>query len=124
MAVKEKKKRKKKRKKKAWTLETKLRQALRKLWMQSPMRAQAIRDARVAPNTTACKLCDKRMKENPKEGRKEWAVDHLEPAGSLKGDLQGFVDRLFYGVQRVLCRPCHTQLTEIQRLARKDRFEA
>lgn len=48
--------------------------------------------------------------------RKEVQIDHIEPAGSLKGfdDLPGFVERLFCEVDglQVLCKDgCHNKKT-------------
>lgn len=46
-------------------------------------------------------------------------VDHIVPAGSLKGsnDLAPFVERLFCEEDglRVLCEKCHAEVTKIQR---------
>jgi 5-methylcytosine-specific restriction endonuclease McrA len=50
---------------------------------------------------------------------KETAVDHIEPAGSLKGyaDLPGFVERLFCEADnlQVLCKDCHDVKTKEDR---------
>ena len=46
---------------------------------------------------------------------KEIQVDHITPCGTLKSyaDLPNFVERLFCDVEgfRVLCAPCHQQVT-------------
>ena len=53
----------------------------------------------------------------------ETMVDHIVPCGSLKGfnDLPAFVERLFceVGGLRVLCKPCHQEVTNAERLAKK-----
>ena len=50
---------------------------------------------------------------------KETQLDHLTPCGSLKdyADLPGFVERLFCEKNglRVLCKPCHKQVTKNQK---------
>lgn len=57
--------------------------------------------------------CSECNKWHPK---KNVEVDHILPAGSLKGldDLAGFVDRLFCEIDglRVLCKPCHLAITK------------
>jgi len=48
--------------------------------------------------------------------QKEVEVDHIIPAGSLKGytDLPGFVERLFVSEDKmqVVCKPCHKAKTQ------------
>jgi hypothetical protein len=53
---------------------------------------------------------------------KEVAIDHIEPAGSLKkyGDLPRFVETLFCEADnlQILCHPCHTVKTAKERKER------
>jgi 5-methylcytosine-specific restriction endonuclease McrA len=64
-----------------------------------------------------CKKCKKWWKG------KEIAVDHIKPAGSLKGygDLPGFVERLFCEADnlQVLCKDCHDKKTKADREAKE-----
>lgn len=95
-----------------------IRSAIRKIWMWSPMRREAIKNARVAPGTVACALCERRMKENPKAPtKKEYQVDHIVPASepaALIHDWNDFVDRMFVPASehRVLCIECHQEKTD------------
>ena len=54
--------------------------------------------------------------------QKEVEVDHIIECGSLRGfdDLVGFVKRLFCEADglRVVCKPCHLQITAATRAAR------
>ncbi len=86
------------------TLKTKIRSALRKLWMYSDERNQAIKNARVERGKYRCELCSGLF------GRKEIQVDHIEPVGKLIS-YDDFVAKLFCGVSglRVLCVRCHLE---------------
>jgi 5-methylcytosine-specific restriction endonuclease McrA len=85
--------------------------------MWSPMRRDAIRNARVAPNTVECALCRRRMKENPRDGApKEYQVDHKVPASEPAAAIHSWDDyfqRLFVPAEGhwILCIPCHDQKT-------------
>lgn len=98
-----------------FNLDTRLRQALRQVWLRSPMRYAVIKRSRVAPGKNQCESCQTIVPT------KEIRVDHIVACGSLKGDVSGFVARLFVepdGMQ-ALCKPCHDVVTKAQRLAKK-----
>lgn len=98
-----------------------IRQGLRKLWLRSPVRRTAKMESRreyEGENKRQkfeyqCDICKNWFKD------KETQVDHIEPCGSLLSfkDLPSFVSRLFCGAEglRVLCKPCHKQVTKEQR---------
>jgi 5-methylcytosine-specific restriction endonuclease McrA len=85
-----------------------IRSQLRRVWLRSPMRTQALRDARVARGAYKCAECGEIFKV------KEIQVDHIIPAGTLIGDLGGFVERLFCPAEglAVKCKPCHAAKTK------------
>jgi 5-methylcytosine-specific restriction endonuclease McrA len=60
-----------------------------------------------------CAICNESFKGT------EVCVDHIVPCGSLKSfdDIGGFCERLFCEVDglRVLCKPCHQQVTNQER---------
>ena len=64
-----------------------------------------------------CAICNGEFKGT------ETMVDHIVPCGSLKSfdDLPAFVERLFCEVDglRVLCKACHQEVTNAERLAKK-----
>lgn len=97
-----------------------IRSAARRIWMWSPARKQAIRDARVAKGLVECCQCKKQMKENAKE--KEYRVDHIipasEPAALIKS-WDDFFERLFTGALQILCIPCHEVKTKEENAIRK-----
>lgn len=91
------------RKVKVYNVFSKMRSALRKIWMYSPQRRQALADVKMSDGMYLCLLCKK-----PQE---KWAmdVDHIIECGSLKSldDIRGFVDRLFNGKLQAICKICH-----------------
>lgn len=89
-----------------WNLYQQARAALRTLWMKSPMRAQAIREARTTRGWYLCNHCGK-------EGKlKEMQVHHLEPVGMDKPDWNLYIDRLFCDSSKLvlLHKECHKQI--------------
>jgi 5-methylcytosine-specific restriction endonuclease McrA len=97
--------------------------------MWSPMRREAIRNARVAPGTLECANCGLRMKENPKDTDKEYAVDHVVPASepaALIHSWDDFYERLMVpanpGLQ-VLCDSCHLIKTRAENAVRATRVK-
>lgn len=54
-------------------------------------------------------------------GPKQIQVDHTVACGSLLGpnDLPTFVDRLFNGEQKVMCKPCHKEKTAREKLDKR-----
>ena len=65
-----------------------------------------------------CNLCSKWFKQ------KDVEVDHIEPAGSLKGweDVSNFVRRVFVSKDKlqVLCNTCHKAKTKQERSKNED----
>ena len=78
---------------------------------------EAKKKAKVAYNAYECASCGETFTN------KEVEVDHIVPAGSLKSfdDLPQFVERLFCEADgfQLLCKPCHQDKTNAERLARK-----
>ena len=96
-----------------------LRSALRRLWMRSSFRSNAVLAARIEVEgcrhryEVPCAKCKKMLRMN------EVRVDHIEMAGSLTSfsDIEGFVRRLFVGVEglQCLCDTCHKIKTKEER---------
>ncbi len=103
--------------KKPKTLETKLRSAIRLIWSRSSERRAIVKAALDAKKEFVCRLCAKSWPE--------WAgeVDHSPPIGPLENwrDVVGFIDRMFYGPQFLVCKPCHRAKTKEDRKAMKKR---
>ena len=96
----------KKRLKSGYKLETRLRSALRLLWLRSPMRYSYIKQARIGRGIYECALC-----KEP-HSIKDLAVDHITPLGKFTIETVGdWIYRLFYSEQRVLCKSCHYRVT-------------
>lgn len=101
--------------KKPKTLETKLRSAIRLIWSRSAERRAILRAATIDDPEKGkgfiCPLC--------REAWPIWAaeVDHEPPIGTLENwrDIEGFIDRMFYGPQRAVCKTCHKRKTAEQR---------
>jgi len=106
-------------KKKEYNLESKIVQALRKIWSFSPNRREALKLAKSEnPFEFRCAIC-KRLTEKP-------FVDHKTPIG-LEDSWDGFIEKLFCepsGLQ-IMCRQCHKNKTsEDMKLIRKLKSEA
>jgi 5-methylcytosine-specific restriction endonuclease McrA len=97
-----------------------IRSALRKASMRWPVKQDVLNENRRAKQFEGrhkfeyqCEAC-----EEWKVG-KEVAVDHINPAGSLKtyADLPGFVERLFCEADnlQLLCVDCHQAKTNKER---------
>jgi len=102
--------------KKPKTLEVKLRSALRLIWSRSGERRAVLKAATfVDPlrgdKVFSCAICTGVWPL--------WAaeVDHEPPIGSLEDwrDVTGFIQRMFFGPQRAVCKPCHRKKTAEQR---------
>lgn len=91
------------RKAKTFNLWTKIRSALRKVWMYSPQRREALLAAKMPDGKYVCQLCEKVFEK--------WGmdVDHITECGALTelAHIEGFVDRLFNGKLQAICKPCH-----------------
>lgn len=101
--------------KKAKTLETKLRSAIRLIWSRSAERRSILKAATMETMSYKkgffCPLC-----------KKEWPiqmaeVDHEPPIGTLESwkDVANFIEKMFFGPQRAVCKICHRQKTAQQR---------
>lgn len=101
--------------KKPKTLETKLRAAIRMIWSRSSERSAVkklamFKDAEYG-KAFVCPLCAKKWPEKMGE------VDHITPVGTLETwrDIEGFIDRMFFSSQRVICVICHKSKTTADR---------
>ncbi len=106
--------------KKAKTLETKLRSAIRLIWSRSKerreiLKAATIKDPELGGNGFECPIC-----------KHEWPlamaeVDHEPPIGTLESwkDTVTFIDKMFFGPQRAICKLCHKIKTAQQRRKKK-----
>jgi 5-methylcytosine-specific restriction endonuclease McrA len=100
-----------------------IRSALRQATMKYPVIAQYKKDNRRTVTGKRHKFEYKCVECKKWKQGKQCAVDHIEPAGSLKSyeDLPGFVARLFCEADnlQILCDVCHKVKTEQERQARK-----
>ena len=110
-----------KRMKKPKTLETKLRSAIRLIWSRSKERREILKAAQfVAGKTThyyafKCPVC---KIEYPMQMAE---VDH-EPALGTFDDwhtVEDYINRMFFGPQRAICKLCHKIKTAQQRRRKK-----
>lgn len=101
--------------KKPKTLEVKLRSAIRLIWSRSAERRAILKVATVDDPENGkgftCPLCSRDWPIQMAE------VDHEPPLGSLENwrDIVSFIDRMFYGPQRAICKICHKKKTAAQR---------
>lgn len=104
--------------KKAKSLEVKLRSAIRLIWSRSAERRAIIKAATIDDTENGkgfnCPLCGKDWPI--------WAgeVDHDPAIGSLVSwrETVSFIEKMFFGPQRVLCKNCHKKRTADQRRKR------
>ena len=90
------------------------RSAIRKIWMYSGIRKQAMAHARIAPNKYLCEKCKHIFKSTEVE------VNHIIPAGALSSfeHFSPFIERMFpitIEHLEVLCKPCHSEFTKEER---------
>ncbi len=101
--------------KKPKTLETKLRSAIRLIWSRSKERRAILKAAILECNTTSsefcCPLCKRIWPIQMAE------VDHEPPIGTLESwkDTAKFIEKMFFGPQRAICKLCHKTKTALQR---------
>jgi hypothetical protein len=101
--------------KKAKTLEVKLRSAIRLIWSRSAERRAILKAASIKrPEGRVdfnCAICEKGWPIQMAE------VDHEPPIGTLESwrDTVQFIDKMFYGPQRAVCKLCHKIKTAQQR---------
>lgn len=99
------------------SLETKLRSAIRLIWSRSAERRAILRAATNEKNDIhpypwfGCPLCQKGYPIQMAE------VDHEPPIGPLESwrDTSEFIERMFLGTQRAICKICHKKKTAEQR---------
>lgn len=98
-------------------MHSRIRSALRKLWMESEARRDVIKRHRVRPGVYFCGRCLVDMKAHDLE------VDHMIPAGRTPGsklagpedDWNGFIKRLLYADTLSLWGLCHSCHLEVGR---------
>lgn len=103
-----------------YNLKSTIRSALRRVWLYSPMRREAMAKARVFRGVYFCSSCKKHV------GPKEIDIDHIIPATPPEGiekptDWGIFIERLLYCDPTNLvgvCKPCHKIKTREDRNAR------
>jgi hypothetical protein len=112
--------------------------AARKIWFWGPERAAAIEKASKGPDLVECQDCRKLVpKELKIKGRKQFAVDHIEPVvlpgrafpslelevktGSSELLWDDYLRRLMYGALQVLCLDCHQKKTNAENNERKQK---
>lgn len=100
--------------KKAKTLEVKLRSAIRLIWSRSSERRAILKAAEEEyeyGKGFKCPLCDKIWPIQMAE------IDHEPPIGTLESwrDTVSFIEKMFFGPQRAICKICHKKKTAEQR---------
>ena len=101
--------------KKAKSLETKLRSAIRLIWSRSAERRAILKAATIDdPENGKGFICPECHRDWPIQMAE---VDHEPPIGTLENwrDVESFIDKMFYGPQRALCKICHKKKTAAQR---------
>lgn len=113
--------------KKPKSLETKLRSAIRLIWSRSAERRSILKQASYqgtawihsTPDTKGqyfqCPLCDREWPIQMAE------VDHEPPLGIFDDwhKVEDYINRMFFGPQRAICKLCHKKKTSSQRKKRK-----
>ncbi len=87
-------------------MKAKIISALRLVWLRSPTRYQAVKNARVARGKYQCNHCKKSFK------LKQVQVDHVVEIGSFT-DWNSYIEKLFCSVDNLqcLCKRCHKKKT-------------
>lgn len=99
----------------AKSLETKLRSALRLIWSRSAERRAILKAAIISTSlgypAFRCLLCGVIYPIQMAE------VDHEPPIGTLESwkDTAKFIEKMFFGPQRAICKLCHKKKTAAQR---------
>lgn len=97
--------------KKAKSLETKLRSAIRLIWSRSSERRAILKSATIDDPENGkgftCPTCGRDWPIQMAE------VDHEPPIGTLVSwkDTVSFIEKMFFGPQRALCKLCHRKKT-------------
>jgi hypothetical protein len=104
--------------KKAKTLEVKLRSAIRLIWSRSAERRAILKAATLPADCVTfsyphfnCPLCNKLWPIQMAE------VDHEPPLGTFDDwrEVKSFIEKMFFGPQRAICKMCHKKKTAEQR---------
>ena len=113
----------KRKKSKKWTLKSKLIPQIRRIWLYSPLRREALALAKVGPGKWRCKLCQ--------EVFSEVHVDHIKPVVDVKKGFEGYdtyLSRHFPEDKdgnpdptqlQILCLVCHEAKTLVEKELRK-----
>jgi hypothetical protein len=100
---------------KAYNVYSKIRSALRKVWMYSPQRRDALKAAKMPDGKYFCEACKKFFEK--------WAmdVDHVSPCGSFSNwaEFGLWADRLFTNPLQAICKSCHKDKTNLQRTSKR-----
>ena len=76
--------------------------ALRKVWLMSSNRSDALKKARIRRGVYKCNICHEEFKQ------KELQVHHVIPITQMeKWDWNIYINRLFDGEQIAICKKCH-----------------
>jgi hypothetical protein len=88
---------------KKYNVDSKIRSALRRIWLYSPQRREALAGAKLRGMPLyACAKCKKHFI------KQQVHVDHIEACGpSCIGNYDDFITKLFHGKLQVLCVLCH-----------------
>ena len=93
---------------KSYNLNARIKSALRKVWLWSPYRRDALKAAKISPNLFYCARC---RRPHPKV-----QVDHIVQVAG-EGGWDGYVSRLFCPPDQLqcLCHECHLKKTKEDR---------
>lgn len=101
------------RKVKKYNIKTRITSALRRVWLYSPMRREALKRAK--DNGNFCEKCGVYAEK--------LQADHIIPVVPLKGrdNWDGIITRMMVGSEglRCWCKPCHQAATSIDRQIRQ-----
>ena len=97
--------------KKPKTLETKLRSAIRLIWSRSSERRAILKAVQSEDGYFRCPLCSVSWPMQMAE------VDHIPALGTFDDwhKVEDYINRMFYGPQRAICKLCHKKVTAEQR---------
>jgi 5-methylcytosine-specific restriction endonuclease McrA len=105
--------------KRAWNVKSAVIAWLRRLSYRTPMRSQAMRNAKVAYGRYRCNACDQIFPPTTVQ------VDHISPVIPVSGwtTWDDYINRLFCPPEQlqVLCKPCHSVKSGLENQGRKRR---
>lgn len=101
-----------KKKRPKYNLKSRITSALRRIWFYGPSRREAVKLAKAGGNR--CSIC--------KVPQDKLQMDHVQPVVPLSGEYTWdiYIDRLFNGELRGICKPCHKAHTQIQSTTRRN----